>query len=177
MKQRVFLCVLFLALFVLASTAYAQGSPRAGAAGANSSGNASATPVRTQAEQRFEFRADVIKKKASNTSRVMENTIKRLEGIATRIESRITKVESAGGNIAESRAALTEARSYLSSARASLSPLASVDFSTTDVRAKFNEAKAIAVEAKSHIRNAHGALMRAVSALKLGRTATTTPQN
>ena len=156
---------------------------------ANVSTNASGTPVEVRAQvqaearalqveaearkasttdRRFELQSNIAKKRADNTFRVIEATIERLRNIANRVESRITKVESAGGVALESRAALAEARNHLSLAETSIAAFASVDLSGDDIRDKFDRVKTIAAEAKTHIREAHRALMRAVVALKPG---------
>jgi len=160
-------------LLALAVPAYAQqGLPARNQAEVRvnaGQGNASATPARIQTEQRFELRANVAKRKATNTSRVMMATTERLEQIAARIESRIAKVESAGGNASESRTALAEARNYLSLARTSIAAFASIDLSDNEsLREKYDRVKAVAAEAKTRIREAHRSLTLAVLALRPG---------
>ncbi len=156
MKQRTTVFVIAAVLLLVASPVFAQNVRQNVRNGATSTAN------------RIELQTNIAKKRATNTFRVFTATIERLENIAKRIESRIAKVEAAGGTAAESRAALAEARNHLSLAKTSIAAFASVDLSGSDVRAKYNRVKAVAAEAKIHIRETHRALMRAVVSLKPG---------
>src|SRR3989338_10616979 len=167
MKQRILVFVMAAILVLSASPALA----------------ASTTAKASSTEKRIELQTSIAKKRADNTYRVINAAIQQLENIANRIESRIVKVETAGGVATESRVALAEARNYLSLAKTSIANFISLDLSGTDIRAKYDAVKAVATEAKGHLRNAHRALMKAVVSLKPGfrtpnatSTATTTSE-
>ena len=116
-------------------------------------------------ENRSDVQVQVATRKAENTLRVMSATVERLEKIADRIDSRIEKLKSAGGDTAESEGFLAEARVDLANAEASLEVLVSIDLSGESFQENFQRIRAVAVEAKGHIRSAHENLMNAVRLL------------
>ncbi|KKU50236.1 MAG: hypothetical protein A3F53_01070 [Candidatus Zambryskibacteria bacterium RIFCSPHIGHO2_12_FULL_48_10] len=154
MKQKILAITVLATLLLAAIPVSAQSVQRA------QQRNASST------EKRMELQSNIAKKRAVNTSRVLTATVERLGNIATRIESRIAKVKAAGGDVTQSEAAIAEARNHLSLAKTSISAFTSIDLSTGDVREKYDRVKAVAAEVKTHLREAHRSLMKAVVSLK-----------
>ena len=174
MKSRIASVLLVLALVMVATPVSAQNIR------SNVSGTATSTPLRTRAdvkvdvaarkasstERRVEMQRDLAKRKATHTSRVLTATIERLENIVTRLESRITKVKAAGGVTAEAETFVAEAKNHLSLAKSSVALFVSVDLSGERAQDNFERVRAVASEAKGHIREAHQSLMKAARALK-----------
>ena len=134
-------------------------------------------------EKRIEMQRGLAKKKADHTARVLTATVERLEKIVVRIESRIAKLKAEGKATAESEGYIAEAKVHLSAAKTSIALFASVDLSGDKAQENFERVRAIAAEAKGHIREAHQSLMKAIRALGKPRveanatsTATTTAQ-
>lgn len=115
--------------------------------------------------RRTEFQREIAMRKAENTARVISATIERLEKIITRIESRIDKVRARGGVTLEAEGYVAAARNNLSDARVSVNAFASIDLSGETAQDNFERVRAIAAEAREHIRAAHQNLMLAVRTL------------
>lgn len=176
MKQKLFPSLLLATLLLAASTASAQGVR----ANVNSSATATPASVRTQtevkaeaqtraastSEARAEMQLSIVKRVVSNVTRVLTATVDRLEQIIVRIESRIAKFKAAGATTTESEGFVAEAKVHLDKAEASIRALASVELEGDSVRENFLKVRALAAEAKMHIREAHTSLMKTVRSLK-----------
>lgn len=185
MKLKTLTTLAVLALMLAASPALAQGIR------VDLESRATATPARTNAEvrtqaevrsgaqtegsaeqraaadeRRTEIQANVAKRIASNTARVMNAMANRLEGIIERLESRIAKVEAEGGITAEATAHVEAAKDHLALAQAEIAAFATVDLSADTLRENFQTVRSIATEVKMHFRETHTSLMNAVRVLK-----------
>jgi len=174
MKQRIIPFVLVLAVVAVATPVLAQDIR------ANVSGIATGTPIKTRAdvrtdikerkatstERRVEMQIGLAKKKAEHAARVLTATVERLERIITRLESRIAKVKAAGGATTEAEAFVAEAQTHLSLAKSSIALFASLDLTGQKARDNFEKVRAVAAEAKGHIREAHKSLKEAIRSLK-----------
>lgn len=127
--------------------------------------------------RRVEMQQGIAKKRAEHAGKMLLATIERLEKILMRVETRIAKVKAEGGVTAESEANIGEAKIHLQAARTSLEAFASIDLSADKANENFENIKELAQTVKTHIKEAHESLMKAVRALKPGRpsgNATTT---
>lgn len=167
MKQKLF-PVFLLALLLAAAPVSAQGV------------NATATVKAKNAsssEARAELKLDIVKRKASQTLKVMNAAVVRLENIIGRLETRIAKVKAAGGDVVSSETFLAEAKKHLVMAKDEIALFVSIDFSGGTLRENFDKLKSAALDAKLHIKEVHTNLMKSVRALRPGQAnkgATTT---
>ena len=104
--------------------------------------------------------------KVGQTAKTLNATIERLGNIIGRIESRIEKVKSAGGNTVESETAIAEAKKHLQLAKDSMAKLSLVELKNETLRENFTKVKEAAAEVKTHLREAHREMMKAVRSLK-----------
>lgn len=167
MKQKLF-PVILLALLLAAAPVSAQGVRATGTAQMK---NASTT------EARAELKLEIVKRKASQTLRVMSGTVTRLENILARLESRIEKVKADGSDVVDSETFLAEAKKHLQMAKDEIALFVSIDFSTGTLRENFDKLKSAALDVKLHIREVHTNLMKSVRALRPGQANTNATTN
>ena len=117
-------------------------------------------------QKRIELQLDIVKRKVGQTAKTLNATIERLGNIIGRIESRIEKVKSAGGNTVESETAIAEAKKHLQLAKDSMAKLSLVELKNETLRENFTKVKEAAAEVKTHLREAHREMMKAVRLLK-----------
>ncbi len=135
-------------------------------------------------EKRIEVQENIAKRLSAHAAKMFTATVERLEKLIARLESRITKVKAEGGVAAISEGFIAEAKSHLSLAKAEIATFSSIDLSEDKLRENVSTLRAAGAEVKEHLKAAHQALVKAIRALKPGRstnngnatsTATSTP--
>jgi len=124
-------------------------------------------------EVRQDFRAQEVKMRVRNVTRVFTATVERLEKIVTRIESRITKIKAAGGTTTEAEAFVDAAKVNLATVKTDISAINSIDLSgsTTTAQANFETIKADAQAGRESLTSARQNLEKALASLmKLEKT-------
>ncbi len=191
MKQRIITTGLAFLLLASATPAFAQGlnlRVKTEAEVKMEGKNASSTENRedlkdrmgerkaSSTERRIEVQQSVAKRLANHAKEMFGAMINRLEKLADRVQSRIEKVKSAGGNTTESERFLADARVHISEAKTSLEAFVSVDLSADKLTENFSRIRGVGTQVKTHLKEAHTALVKAVRALKMGfkGSATTT---
>lgn len=127
---------------------------------------AEAEARRAEARARMtEFRRDTAERRVQNTARVITGIIEHLNKIILRIESRIAKIKARGGDTTESESFVAMAKQNLADAKVAVDAFVAIDLSTGEAEANFERIRALAAEAREHIRAAHQNLMKAVRSL------------
>lgn len=116
-------------------------------------------------ERRIEMQKNLAKRKANHTARVLTATVGRLDKIIVRLESRIAKIDAAGGTTTEAKIFVAEAKNHLSLASTTIAGFVSLDLEGDKAQENFEKIRALASEAKGHIREAHRSLSKAVRTL------------
>ena len=117
-------------------------------------------------ERRVEFQQNIAKRHVEYVVKVMLATIERLEKLITRIESRIAKVQAEGGTTTEAEGFVADAKINLSDAKLSVTAFADLDLSSDKARDNFEKIRALAMEAREHIRDTRENLIKAMRSLK-----------
>jgi hypothetical protein len=118
--------------------------------------------------RRAEQDENILKRKASNSLRVVLALITRLEKIADRVESRIEKEGGAEAR-PEAQGYLDAARENLSQAKTVATAIPNIELSGERLPDNLSRIRTEFKEVRTHLRSAHENLARAVSALGLGR--------
>lgn len=178
MKHKLFFSSAALAMLLLTSPALAQGQGQNSRASSTNS-----RPAASTTERRLDLKLDIVQRQAARASRTFTNVLGNLESIAGRLESRIAKVKAEGGAVADAENFLAEAKTHIVLAKEKIALFATTNLSAGDLKTNFGKIRTIASEAKSHIRDVHTNLMKAVRALRPGQanrsatsTATTTAE-
>ncbi|MEK7135364.1 MAG: hypothetical protein AAB780_01520, partial [Patescibacteria group bacterium] len=99
-------------------------------------------------------------------SKVFSATIEHLESILARVESRIAKVEADGGVVTESQGYVAEVKTHLGEAKTELAAFATIQITSTKASENFEAVRTAGAKVKTHIKEAHQSLMKAIRSLK-----------
>ncbi len=124
--------------------------------------------------RRLELTQSIAKRAAEHAAKLMTATVERLEKIAMRIEARIVKVKANGGITTESERYLAEAKVALSEAREDIREFLAMPVTSERVSENMHALRALAVDIKEQLREAHALLVQATVSLKGSSTANAT---
>lgn len=120
--------------------------------------------------RKVELQENIVKRMKEKAEKVMQAAIERLERLATRLESRIAKVKAEGAVVTDSERFLAEARTHISAAKAELVVFSSVTLSADRLSDNVEALRTEAGKVKEHLKLAHSSLVKAIRALKPGRS-------